>query len=34
MIYRVGWGSHIVPPKRFGRWWVWVGPYMIGWRLP
>lgn len=29
MIYRIGWMSKRYPEPRYGKWWVWVGPYLI-----
>jgi hypothetical protein len=29
-VWRPGWPSRINPPTKRGRWWVWVGPYLIG----
>lgn len=33
-VYRCGWPSTTHPPSKIGRFWIWVGPYMIGWNLP
>lgn len=33
-LYRAGWPSRLYPPPRVGRWWVWIGPYQIGWCIP
>ena len=30
VIQRVGWPSRIDPPVKRGRWWLWVGPYLVG----
>lgn len=30
MIYRAGWTTKDYAKMR-GRWWIWVGPYVIGW---
>lgn len=30
VIYRVGWAPLVDPPVKRGRWWVWLGPYLIG----
>jgi hypothetical protein len=32
MIYRAGWPSKRQHVQRIGWCWVWVGPYVIGWR--
>jgi hypothetical protein len=29
-VWRVGWPSRVDPPVKRGRWWIWVGPYLIG----
>lgn len=29
-IWRVGWSSRVNPPIKRGRWWLWVGPYLVG----
>lgn len=28
--YRAGWASRIVPPRRVGWLWVYVGPWVVG----
>ncbi len=30
VIWHVGWPSRIDPPIKRGRWWLWVGPYLVG----
>jgi hypothetical protein len=30
IIYRAGWLGHGEWRNRFGKWWVWIGPYVIG----
>lgn len=30
VIQRVGWPSRIDPPVKRGRWWLWIGPYLVG----
>lgn len=29
-IWRAGWPSLEVPPIKRGRWWLWIGPYLVG----
>lgn len=29
-IWRPGWPDRIVPPVKRGRWWAWIGPFLIG----
>jgi hypothetical protein len=30
-VYRAGWKERGRPIReRFGRWWVWIGPYVVG----
>jgi hypothetical protein len=31
MIYRAGWPSTLYPEKKIGWFWIWIGPYVIGW---
>lgn len=28
--YRAGWKERGDWQRRFGKWWVWIGPYVIG----
>jgi hypothetical protein len=30
LVYRAGWKERGDWKSRFGKWWVWIGPYVIG----